>query len=66
MKILRLPEVMQRTGLSRSVIYSRMADDTFPQSVQLGTRSIGFVEHEVDAWIEQLVEARATNGKGGA
>ena len=56
-KILRLPEVKSRTGLSRSTIYVRLADGEFPRPVSLGKRSIGFVESEVDEWITERIAA---------
>lgn len=49
--ILRLPAVKARTGLSRSTIYLRMADGTFPRAVSLGARAIGWPESDIDAWI---------------
>jgi len=54
--ILRLDAVKKRTGLSRSTIYLRIADDVFPKPISLGTRSIGWVESEVEAWIQEQIE----------
>ncbi len=56
-KILRLPDVLARTGLSRSTIYLRLAEDNFPRPISLGARSIGFVESEVDDWISGRIQA---------
>lgn len=50
-RILRLNEVKRRTGLSRSSIYAFMKAGTFPQHISLGARSVGWYEHEVDAWV---------------
>ena len=55
--ILRLPEVKNRTGLSRSSIYAFMKAGTFPQSRRLGKRSIGWFESEIIAWIEQRLQS---------
>lgn len=49
--ILRLPEVKMRTGLSRSTIYLRISQGTFPLPISLGTRSVGWVESEIEEWI---------------
>ena len=58
-KILRLPEVVTRTGLSRSTIYLKLSANDFPQSIKLGERSIGFIEAEVESWInERVAESR--------
>jgi prophage regulatory protein len=40
--ILRLPQIIKRTGLSRSSIYLRMANNEFPESVSLGGRAVGW------------------------
>ena len=45
--ILRLPEVKRSTGLSRSTIYLRIAEGTFPKSVSLGGRAVGWLEAEI-------------------
>ncbi len=50
--ILRLRDVKARTGLSRSSIYAFIAASTFPAPVKLSARSVGWIEREVDAWIE--------------
>jgi len=49
--ILRLPIVKARTGLSRSTIYVRVSDGTFPKPVSLGARAVGWPESDIDAWI---------------
>ncbi|MGB8477673.1 MAG: AlpA family transcriptional regulator [Acidobacteriaceae bacterium] len=61
-KILRLPDVKARTGLSRSTIYLRLAEGSFPRPVSLGARSIGFVEAEIDAWVDERIRARPDMG----
>ena len=61
LRLIRLSDVRKMTGLSRSGIYKYISEDRFPQSVNLGTRAIGFVEHEVQYWIEQRIENRDTN-----
>ena len=55
--ILRLPAVKARTGLSRSTIYLRVAQGTFPRPVGLGGRAVGWLEAEVQAWLEGRIEA---------
>ncbi|MEZ0186788.1 MAG: helix-turn-helix transcriptional regulator [Candidatus Reddybacter sp.] len=56
-KILRLPDVMSSTGLSRSTVYSKISDGTFPNQVSLGDRSVGWIDSEIYAWINQRIEA---------
>ena len=54
--ILRLPSVKNRTGLSRSGIYLRIAEGSFPKQVSLGKRTIGWVESEIEAWLSNQIE----------
>jgi len=54
--ILRLPTVKARTGLSRSTIYLRIADGHFPKPVSLGGRAVGWLESEIDEWLNQQIE----------
>lgn len=58
MKILRLKEVLSITGLSKTSIYDFVADGSFPMSVQLGARSVGWIESEIDDWINKKIEQR--------
>jgi prophage regulatory protein len=53
--LLRLGEVKARTGLSRSSIYLRIAEGTFPKQVSLGSRAVGWVDTEIQAWIDQAI-----------
>jgi prophage regulatory protein len=55
--ILRLPEVKKSTGLSRSTIYLRIARGTFPQPVGLGGRAVGWLEAEIQEWLQRRIEA---------
>ena len=65
--ILRLPAVKQRTGLSRSSIYLRVAQGVFPRPVSLGGRAVGWVESEVEDWIAcQIAASRGTSPAQGA
>lgn len=53
--ILRLQAVKQRTGLSRSSIYQHMKAGTFPRRLSLGPRSVGWLEADINAWIEARI-----------
>ncbi|HSB98259.1 MAG TPA: AlpA family transcriptional regulator [Spongiibacteraceae bacterium] len=56
--ILRRKEVEARTGLSRSTIYKRIAEGTFPASVPLGDRAVGWVESEVENFLAGCITQR--------
>jgi len=55
--ILRMPNVKSRTGLSRSTIYAMIKDNRFPKYISLGARSVGWLESEIEAWIESRINA---------
>jgi len=55
--ILRLPAVKTCTGLSRSTIYLRVSEGTFPKPVSLGARAVGWIEAEVNDWLTRRIEA---------
>lgn len=66
-KILRLPEVIEKTGFSRGTIYLRIATESFPAAISLGGRAVGWVESELDDWIVvQIKNSRASARQGGA
>ncbi|MBV1959360.1 MAG: AlpA family transcriptional regulator [Pseudomonadales bacterium] len=55
-RILRLPSVKKSTGLSRSTIYLRIANNEFPPPISLGGRAVGWIEAEVNDWLKQQVD----------
>ena len=56
--ILRLPTVKAITGLSRSTIYLRMSEGSFPRQVNLGSRAVGWLASEIDHWIAEKLASR--------
>ena len=65
-RFLRLPEVLERTGLSRSTIYVRLGEGRFPRPVALGGRAVGWVEAKVDGWVrERIAESRFRGTRAG-
>jgi prophage regulatory protein len=59
-RLLRLPEVKARIGLQTTQIYEYMARGDFPKSVKLcpSGRAVGWLESEVNAWIEARIAER--------
>lgn len=55
-KVVRLPAVMEATGLKRSTIYARMAARTFPASIKMG-RSTGWLASDVEDFIRSCVSS---------
>tara|TARA_B100001059_G_C17622566_1_gene470289 strand:- start:278 stop:541 length:264 start_codon:yes stop_codon:yes gene_type:complete len=58
MRIIRLKEVMDSTGLARSTIYKYVGENVFPKPVSLGDRCVGWVESEIHDWIMERIEQR--------
>lgn len=59
-RIVRLPAVIARVGLCRSSIYNRLRSGEFPKPVRLGKRAMGFVDREIDAWLQSAVDHRSS------
>ncbi|GAB6406501.1 helix-turn-helix transcriptional regulator [Pseudomonas sp. MHK4] len=58
MRIIRLKEVMDLTGLARSTIYKFISGGLFPKPISLGDRCVGWLESEVHDWILSKVKER--------
>jgi prophage regulatory protein len=60
MKLIRLPEALAKTGLTRTRAYVLIAKNQFPQPVKIvpGGRAMAFPESEVDAWIADRIAER--------
>ena len=63
--ILRRKQVEVRTGLSRSTIYAKLRqnpkrpsdyDPTFPKPVSVGAKAVGWIEAEIDAWLNAQIQ----------
>lgn len=60
--IIRFRDVVKRTGLCRSSIYNKLqSDPNFPKRIRLGTRSVGFLSDEIDAWIQRCIDDSKTS-----
>ena len=57
---LREPEVRHRTGLSSPTIWRKEAAGDFPRRLKLGSRSVGWLESEIDGWVRDRAANRAT------
>ncbi len=60
MRILRLLAVSELTGLPRSTLYLYMSKGLFPKTRKLGIKSVGWIQEEVDQWLRQKMESRAS------
>ena len=58
MKLIKLKQVMECTGLARSTVYKFMAEGQFPKPVKLGVRMVAWVEAEIQAWVNEKIANR--------
>ena len=65
MRVIRDPEVTKKVGLSTRQINRLVRQGRFPARVKLCERASGFIEAEIDAWIDALVVARQQRGGEG-
>jgi prophage regulatory protein len=56
--LLRSPEVERRTGLSKASIYNLIRKGEFPKPVKISERAIGWVEEEIERYVEGKINAR--------
>ncbi|EKS7812709.1 MULTISPECIES: helix-turn-helix transcriptional regulator [Enterobacterales] len=54
-RLIRLPEVLEKTGFCKAWIYRLIGESRFPAPVKIGDRAIAFVESEVDEWIDNMI-----------
>lgn len=60
--ILRRKQVEARVGLTRTTIYRKMSEGTFPLPISLGgpdsasNSAVGWLESEIDAWIDERIQ----------
>ena len=61
-KMLRMKQLIEQTGLSRSTLYemmdvkSKRYDPTFPRGIKLTEATVCWLESEVNAWIESKIK----------
>ena len=56
--IIRLRQVKARTGRCRSSIYADIREGKFPAPIHIGARAVGWLESEINAWIESRISVR--------
>ncbi|GAA3716974.1 AlpA family transcriptional regulator [Oceanisphaera sediminis] len=58
MRFLRLKDVIDKTGLSRSTIYRQIAEGCFPKGIPLGGKATGWLESEIEDWMLERLAKR--------
>ena len=69
-KILRLCDLVDKLGLSRSTIYDKQNskspryDESFPKRIKLGSRAVGWLQSDLDAWLDNMISQSNTSDGG--
>lgn len=58
-RLIRLPEVMHRVGLRKTMIYEMISEGSFPPPKKPGGRVSVWAESEIDQWISRQLGAAA-------
>ncbi|CAM3599831.1 helix-turn-helix transcriptional regulator [Klebsiella variicola] len=53
--LIRFAEVQKRTGYSKAWLYRLMSQQRFPAAIKIGSRSVAFIENEIDDWVNQRI-----------
>ena len=64
-RILRMPQVRERTGLSRSTVYRLLEQGRFPTPISLSQNAVGWPEPVIDAWLRERIAAGWDRGAFG-
>ena len=62
-RIIRLRTVLDRTGLSRSTLYRKIGEGTFPRQVKISIHGAGWRESAINQWIANPDGYRSTEGR---
>lgn len=60
-RLIRLPEVLLRTGYGKAWIYRLISEDRFPTQIKIGSRAVAFIESEIDDWIQATIDETRKN-----
>ena len=63
-RLLRLPEVKEKVGLSRTAIYKLIAEGQFPRQVCIIPRTVAWCQDDLEAWIEQRIQSEVQQPSG--
>lgn len=61
-RIIRLKTVLSRTGLTRSTLYRKIAEGSFPAQIKISVNGAGWHESEIRRWVEDPIRWRPKGG----
>ena len=62
-RIIRWPEVHERVGYCRTNIYYLIQSGDFPAPIKLGRRAVGWLESDIENWIDSRIEQSQNGGE---
>jgi prophage regulatory protein len=57
--IIRRPEVLKRFGIANTSLHSRVKESLIPPPIPLGSRSVGWLEHELDQVLSFMIAGKS-------
>ena len=60
-RLLRIDEVLEMVGISKSVLYEMIGREQFPRPVRISLRAVGWRQRDIDDWLESLPPATGEN-----
>lgn len=58
-RFIKLTEVKQRTGLSKTYIYQKIKENVFPKQIPIDTRTVMWLESDIQKWMEEKIKSAA-------
>ena len=55
MQFLRVRKVTEMVGFSKTTLYARVRDGTFPKPIVLGPQTVAFLESDVLDWMQSQI-----------
>ena len=60
-RLIRIDEVLEIVGVSKSVLYEMIGRGQFPRPVRISLRAVRWRQQDLDEWLDSLQPATAEN-----
>ena len=57
-RLIAMPEVVERAGISRGTIYTLMGQNRFPRPLHLSKRVTRWLASDIESWLQERIEER--------
>ncbi len=55
-RFLRMPEIVERTGLCKATIYNKINDGSFPKQIPIGSNIVVWLESDLQDWMQKQID----------